>query len=139
MKRLVRIIYLISLGGGNGQFIITRNKFWKCIGCLLSAVNYGVKGHQIWIKIETYFSKKGITPSHIDIHEKIHLLKVGCYIYRPRYCYDCHELFYHTLFHSFIGCYFECLTLSLLQFMVFPPQGLRSSRSFCHVTSPLCQ
>ena len=26
----------------------TRQKFWKCIGCIISAVTYGMKVHKIW-------------------------------------------------------------------------------------------
>ena len=37
----------------------TRNEFWKCIGCILSVVIYGIKVNQIWGETETSVSKQG--------------------------------------------------------------------------------
>ena len=42
--------------GGRKQLVchFTNNKFWKFIGCILSSVTYGMKGHNIWRKNQTY-------------------------------------------------------------------------------------
>ena len=45
-------------GGGKGLVLpFKRQEFWKCIGCVLSAVTYGKKGHKLWSEIPKYFGK----------------------------------------------------------------------------------
>ena len=39
-------------GGGKRQLkIFTRQEFWKCIGCILSAVTYRKKGRKLWSEV----------------------------------------------------------------------------------------
>ena len=39
-------------GEGKRQVIkLTRQEFWKCIGCILSAFTYGKKGSKIWSEV----------------------------------------------------------------------------------------
>ena len=39
----------ITFNGGGKRKVkkFKRQEFWKCIGCILSAVTYGKKGHKI--------------------------------------------------------------------------------------------
>ena len=40
----------LDISGGKIRLVrpFIRQEFWKCIGCILSAVTYGKKGHNIW-------------------------------------------------------------------------------------------
>ena len=62
----------------------TREKFWKCTGCIILAVTFGVKIHQLWGKPESSVSKKGKTPLRTPLHIyvccKTDLLKERCYL-----------------------------------------------------------
>ena len=46
----------------NGQFWklwrFSRNKFWKNIGCILSAPNFGLRGLRLWEKYPKISGKK---------------------------------------------------------------------------------
>ena len=79
-----------SKGRGEIVFHFTNNYLCAFIGCILSTVTYGIKGHQIWLKTETSVSNKNRTPIQVDFHGKTYLLKVLCYLYRLRYCYTFH-------------------------------------------------
>ena len=71
---------------GGGRWLVnhfTKNEFYKCIGCILLGVTYGIKGHRIWGGIETSVLKKGQNPIHRDAIGKIDSIRVHCYIYRP--------------------------------------------------------
>ena len=49
---------VILNGGGKRQVKnFTRQEFWKCIGCNLSAVTYGKKGRKIWSEVSKGFGK----------------------------------------------------------------------------------
>ena len=48
-----------------------------------------------------------------DVLGNTDLLKARCDLYHPHYCYACHYYFNLTQLHSFIGCYFDKLTLFL--------------------------
>ena len=66
IKRLARIILLISLGGRNCQFIILQGT---------SSINV-LGGTHLWGTTETYFSNNERTKLHRDVRGKIYLLKV---------------------------------------------------------------
>ena len=36
-------------------------ELWKCIGCIILAVTFGVKRHHTWVNTEAYVIKKGQT------------------------------------------------------------------------------
>ena len=44
----------VTMDGGGKQIVRTfrRQDLWKCIGCILSAVTYGRKGHKIWSELQ---------------------------------------------------------------------------------------
>ena len=97
----------------------TRNAFGEFIGCILLAVNYGIKVHRIWGKPEAYVIKKGINkfrnPLHIYVHRNIDLLKVHFISIVLINVRINTEIFYITLLHSFIGYFFGYLHISPLQ------------------------
>ena len=39
---------MIDAGGKKLVYPFKRQEFWKCIGCILSEVNYGKKLHKLW-------------------------------------------------------------------------------------------
>ena len=40
----------LDISGSNILLVhpFRRKEFWKCIGCIISAVTYGNKGHNVW-------------------------------------------------------------------------------------------
>ena len=87
------------------------HELWKYIGCIISTVNYGNKGHNIWGETQIYVDKKIQNKLHRDVCEKTDLLKVRCDLYRSCYCHAFQILFYLTQLQSYIGCYFDYLPL----------------------------
>ena len=67
-----------------------RQECWKFIGCILSAVTYGKKGHNIWGGAQISVDKQELTKSYRYVCRNTDLLRVLCGIYRPQYCYACH-------------------------------------------------
>ena len=61
-----------SLGRKRPVHTFTKNEFWKFIVYILSTFNFRVKGHQIWVKPESYVSNKGITPLQTPLHRDFH-------------------------------------------------------------------
>ena len=59
MKHMAKINEAIGVTNrftmdGRGKRIFCpfiRQEFWKCIGCIISAVTYGKKGHRLWSEI----------------------------------------------------------------------------------------
>ena len=49
----------VTLNGGGKRQVknFKRQEFWKCIGCILSAVTYGKKGRKIWSEVPKGFGK----------------------------------------------------------------------------------
>ena len=43
----------VTMGGGGKRIVrlFRRQEFWKCIGCVISEVNYGKKGNKPWSEI----------------------------------------------------------------------------------------
>ena len=83
MNQFVRRIKTKSnLGNKWAIRILSKNEFWKCIGCIIWAVTYEKKGYRIWGKI--YRSDKGKKKCLIkrDASGKTYFQKVSCLIYR---------------------------------------------------------
>ena len=59
MNEAVCMMNRVTLNGGGKQQvkIFTRQEFWKCIGCILSAVTYGKKGRKLWSELSKSFGK----------------------------------------------------------------------------------
>ena len=80
-----------SNGGGKRQVKKSkRQEFWKCIGCILSAVNYGKKGRKLWSEVPKCFGKYENPTLQRDVCGTTNLYKV-CYAhYLHLYIYACH-------------------------------------------------
>ena len=89
----------------------TKNGFWKFIGCILSAVTYDIKVH-----LSIRSGKLQYTGMLVGVH--IYQRYVFISIVRINVTIST-ELFYLTLICSFIGCYFDSLTLYPLQICGF--------------------
>ena len=63
-------------------------EFWKYIRCILSAVTYEIKGHQLWGEIEKSVRKKWKTTIHRYVNEITYLTTLCCYLYSHHYCYN---------------------------------------------------
>ena len=52
-----------TIDGGGKRLVCPFNRkyFWKRIGCILSAVTFGKKGHQLWSEIPKYSGKMAPT------------------------------------------------------------------------------
>ena len=75
-------------GGGKLQVNkFTRQEFWKCIGCILSAVTYGKKGRKLWSEVPKGFGKYGNMTLRRDVFGTTDLNKVCCAHYRHFYIY----------------------------------------------------
>ena len=78
---------------GGGKRIVSpfrRKEFCKFIGCVLSEVAYGKKGHKLWSEIPKSFGRTAPTKLRRDVHEYTNLNKVCCDHYRHFYIYACH-------------------------------------------------
>ena len=51
-------------------------EFWECIGCVVLAVTYGKKGHNLWIEVSKSFGNKSPTKLQIDVYGNTNLYKV---------------------------------------------------------------
>ena len=49
----------VTLNGGGKRQVkkFTRQEFWKCIGCISSAVTYGKKLRKLWSEVSNGFGK----------------------------------------------------------------------------------
>ena len=82
---------LILYGGKKWQVCpFRRQELWKYIGCILLAVTYGKKGHNIWSEKPKTFGKNLQTKLHKDVRGNTDLNKVCCDLCCPYYCYTCH-------------------------------------------------
>ena len=81
-----------------------RQEFCKLIGCILSAVTYGKKGHKIWIEIPKSSCRISPTKLQIDVRGNTDLFQVCCAHYRHFYIYAFHwiVLSYTNLFISWM-------------------------------------
>ena len=92
MNEAVGMKNRFTVGGGGKQVVhrFNRQEFWICIGCILSAVNYGKKGHNIWIAIPK--ASCGMAPTKLRIYVcvKTDLYRVCCAHYCNFYIYAFH-------------------------------------------------
>ena len=65
-------------------------ELWKCIGCILSEVTYGKKGHKLWSEVPKYFGKYENPKLQRDVRGNTDLYKVCCAHYCHFYIYACH-------------------------------------------------
>ena len=82
----------VTINGGGKRLVIPfrSHEFCKCIGCTLSAVNYGNKGHKRWSEITKYSGKMALNKIRRDVCRNTDLYKVCCDHYRHFYTYACH-------------------------------------------------
>ena len=66
-----------TVGGGGKQVVhrFNRQESWICIGCILSTVNYGKKGHKLWSEAPEYSGKMAPTKLRIDVCGNTNLYK----------------------------------------------------------------
>ena len=70
-------------GGGKRQVkIFTRQEFWKCIGCILSAVTYGKKERNLWSEVSKGFVNYENLTLRRDFCGTTNLDKLCCAHYR---------------------------------------------------------
>ena len=67
-----------------------RQELWKYIGCIISALTYGKKGHKIWSEIPKSLGKNPRTKLRRNVFEKTYFNSLCCDLYSPYCCYDCH-------------------------------------------------
>ena len=81
----------VTLNGGEKRQVkkFTRQEFWKCIGCILSAVTYGNKGRKLWSEVSNGFGKYENLTLQRDVCVTTDLYKVYCAHYRHLYIYAC--------------------------------------------------
>ena len=51
MNEAVGMNNCVTINGGGRRLVRTfkSQELWKCIGCIISEVTYGKKGHKLWI------------------------------------------------------------------------------------------
>ena len=59
MNEVVGMKNSLDNSGGKKHSVcpFIRQELWKCIGCILLAVNYGKKGHKLWSETKKSFGK----------------------------------------------------------------------------------
>ena len=69
-------------------FTFRRQDLCKCIGCVLSAVDYGKKGKHIWSEIPKDFCRTSPTKLRRDVRGNTDFYKVCCDHYHCFYIYS---------------------------------------------------
>ena len=79
----------VTLNGGGKRQVkkFTRQEFWKCIGCILSAVTYGKKGRKLWNEVSKGVGKHENMTLRRDVSGTTDLHKVCCAHYRHLFLY----------------------------------------------------
>ena len=92
MNEAVGMKNCVMIGGGGKRMVspFRGQDFWICIGCVLSAVNYGKKGNNILNELTKYFGKKATTKLQKYVHGNTNFYKMCCDIYHSFYIYACH-------------------------------------------------
>ena len=82
----------VTTNGGGKRLVrpLKRKEFWKCIGCILSEVTYGKKGHKLWSEIPKSFGKMENPKLRRYFRENTNLYKVCFARYCHFYIYACH-------------------------------------------------
>ena len=67
----------LMVAGGGGWIVcpFVNQEFWKCIGCVILAVTYGDKVHDIWSEIPKPFGNKLPNKQRRDVHGNTGLYK----------------------------------------------------------------
>ena len=106
MNELVCMKNRFTSNGGGKRLVrpFKRQEFWKCISCVLLAVTYGKKGHNLLSEIPKYFGNNAPNKLQRNFRGNTNFYKVCCDIYRRFYIYACHWiiLLYTTLFNPWI-------------------------------------
>ena len=99
----------VTVGGGRKRLVrpFKRQEFWKCIGCILSSVTYGKKGHKLWGEIKKLLVRcKILNYKEMFVETPIYIrydvLTIVLFTYMLAI-----ELFYPTQLISFLVCFFE--------------------------------
>ena len=89
MNKAVTMKNRVRLNGGGKRQVkkFTRQEFWKCIGCILSAVTYGKKGRNLWSEVYKDVGKHENQTLRRDVCGTTNLQKVCCALI-------CHLFFY---------------------------------------------
>ena len=90
MNEAVTMKNRVTLNGGGKRQVkkFIRQEFWKCIGCILSAVNYGKKGSNLWSEVSKGVGKHENQTLRRDVCGTTDLYKVCCAHYSHLYIYD---------------------------------------------------
>ena len=80
MNEAVTMKNCVTLNGGGKQQVkkFTRQEFWKCIGCILSAVTYGKKGRKLWSEVSKVDGNYDNLTLRRDVRGTTDLHKVCC-------------------------------------------------------------
>ena len=78
MNKAVTMKNRVTLNGGGKRQVkkFTRQEFWKCIGCILSAITYGKKGRNLWSEVSKGVGKHENQTLLRDVHGTTDLQKV---------------------------------------------------------------
>ena len=92
MNEAVGMKNRFTVDGGGKQLVrpLKMQEFCKFIGCVLLAVTYGKKGHEIWSEIPKASCRIVPTKLQRDFCGNTHLYKVCCDNYHHFYIYACH-------------------------------------------------
>ena len=92
MNEAVGMKNCVTMDGGGKRLVrpFKRQEFWKCIGCILSAVKYGKKGHKLWSEIPKASSRMTTPKIRRYVRGNTDLYEVCCAHYCHFYIYACH-------------------------------------------------
>ena len=92
MSEAVCMKNLFTSNGGGKRLVrpFKRKEFWKFIGCIISAVTYGKKGHKLRSEVTKCFGKHENPKLRRDVCGTTNLYKVCCDHYRNFYIYAYH-------------------------------------------------
>ena len=78
MNEAVTMKNRVILNGGGKRHVknITRQEFWKCIGCILSAATYGKKVRKLWSEVSKDVGKHENQTLRRDVRGTTYLQKV---------------------------------------------------------------
>ena len=79
----------VTLNGGGKRQVrkFARQEFWKCIGCILSAVTYGKKGRKLSSEVSKGVGKYENLTLRRDVSGTTDLHKVCCALIRHLFFY----------------------------------------------------
>ena len=82
----------VTVGGGGKRLVcpFIWQDLWKFIGCVILAVMYGKKGHNLWGEIPKYYGMTEATKLQRGVRRNTDLYKVYCDIYHTFYIYAFH-------------------------------------------------